>query len=267
MRLTHLGLALGMALATAHAAAEELSIAAAADLKFALEEIKTAYTVANPDDKVNLTFGSSGKLSTQIEQGAPFDIFFSADIQYPKKLKENGQAASEVDPYALGRIVLWSNTHDATKLTLEDLKDEKFKHIAIADPAHAPYGKRAQEALEASKLWDAVKPKLVYGENIAQTAQFVESGNADIGIIALSLAKNPQLSKEGGYYLIDDKLHEPLEQAFVITAHGKDNAAAKRFADYMHQPEARAVMVKYGFVLPGEAATAADSKAADTSSQ
>lgn len=253
MRLLQLCLAFSVVFATNTLMADDLTIAAAADLKFALEDIKTAYVAAHPDDKVNLIFGSSGKLSTQIEQGAPFDLFFSADIKYPKQLVEAKQAASEVKPYALGRIVLWSNTHDASQLTLESLKDERFKHIAIADPSHAPYGKRAEEALTASKLWDTVKPKLVFGENIAQTAQFVESGNADIGIIALSLALNPELSKQGGYHLIDDKLHEPLEQAFIVTAHGKDNAAAQRFADYMQQAEARTVMVKYGFVLPGEA--------------
>lgn len=250
----HTLLAVAILFSTASAWAEEVTIAAAADLKFALEDIKTAYVTAHPDDKVKITFGSSGKLSTQIEQGAPFDLFFSADIKYPKQLAAAKQAASEVKPYALGRIVLWSNTHDASQLTLESLKEDKFKHIAIADPSHAPYGKRAEEALTASKLWDTLKPKLVFGENISQTAQFVESGNADIGIIALSLALNPELAKQGGYHLIDDKLHEPLEQAFVVTTHGKDNVAAQRFADYMQHPEARKVMMKYGFVLPGETA-------------
>lgn len=256
-------LTIAIAVSTTSAWAQDVNIAAAADLKFALEDIKTAYTAAHPDDKVNITFGSSGKLSTQIEQGAPFDLFFSADIKYPKQLAAAKQAASEVKPYAVGRIVLWSNTHDASKLTLESLKEDKFKHIAIADPSHAPYGKRAEEALVSSKLWDTLKPKLVFGENIAQTAQFVESGNADIGIIALSLALNPELSKQGGHYLIDDALHEPLEQAFIVTAHGKDNAAAQQFADYMQQPEARKVMVKYGFVLPDEGLDAVEKPATE----
>lgn len=232
--------------------AEELKIAAAADLKFALEEIKTDYLAKYPDDKLAITFGSSGKLTTQIAQGAPFDLFFSADIKYPQQLEKAGKAGSEVKPYALGRIVLWSNSMDASTMTLNSLADDKIKRIAIADPTHAPYGKRAEEALTVSELWTTVKPKLVFGESIAQTAQFIESGNADIGIIALSLALNPQLAKKGGYYLIDEKLHEPLEQAFIITAYGKDNTAAKRFTDYMQNPEARKVMTKYGFVLPNE---------------
>jgi molybdate transport system substrate-binding protein len=139
-------------------------------------------------------------------------------------------------------------------MTLESLKNTNIQHIAIADPSHAPYGKRAEEALISAKLWDALKPKFVYGENIAQTAQFVQSSNAQIGVIALSLALNPELSKQGGYYLIDDKLHNPLEQAFVITEYGKDNVAAKRFAAYMQDTDTRHIMTKYGFVLPDEAA-------------
>ncbi|WP_020560616.1 molybdate ABC transporter substrate-binding protein [Thiofilum flexile] len=253
MRRLKLGwLTAAIMLSTASAGAEDLTIAAAADLKFALEDIKAAYRAANPNDQVTITFGSSGKLSTQIEQGAPFDLFFSADIKYPEQLAKANQAASKVTPYARGHIVLWSKNYDASQLTLADLKDAKFQHIAIADPAHAPYGKRAEEALKASQLWDIIKPKLVFGENIAQTAQFIESGNADIGIIALSLAVNPELTKQGGYAPIDEKLHNPLEQAFIITSHGKDNAAAQRFADYIQSAEARQIMVKYGFVLPGE---------------
>jgi molybdate transport system substrate-binding protein len=138
-------------------------------------------------------------------------------------------------------------------MTLESLKDASIKHIAIADPTHAPYGKRAQEALTAAGVWEAVKPKLVYGETIAQANQFVESGNAEAGIIALSLMTKPDQPEPNKFYLIPDTLHAPLEQAFVITARAKDNAAAKRFAEYMQQPEARTHMVKYGFTLPTDA--------------
>lgn len=243
-------LAAVIAFSTASAWAEDLSIAAASDLKFALDEIKASYLKANPDDKVDVIYGSSGKLNTQIQQGAPFDLFFSADIAFPQALVKAGQAASDVTPYALGRIVLWSKNTDASKMTLESLKDASIKHIAIADPTHAPYGKRAQEALTATGLWEAVKPKLVYGETIAQANQFVESGNAEAGIIALSLMAKPDQPEPNKFYMIPDNLHEPLEQAFVITARAKDNAAAKRFAAYMQQPEARTHMVKYGFTLP-----------------
>lgn len=143
---------------------------------------------------------------------------------------------------------------DASKMTLDSLADPKITRIAIANPKHAPYGKRAEEALRATGLWDKVEPKLVYGENIAHTAQFVQTGNAQVGVIALSLAVNQELASKGGYWLIPDNLHAPLEQGFIITKRAAGNALAKRFADYMGSKPARAVMTRYGFVLPGEAA-------------
>ncbi len=141
---------------------------------------------------------------------------------------------------------------DARTMTLTSLTDPRITRIAIANPRHAPYGKRAEEALRESGLWERVEPKLVFGENIAHTAQFVQTGNAEVGIIALSLALNPELSKRGGYWLIPDTLHEPLEQGFIITKRAAGNALARRFADYIESPPARAVMTRYGFVLPGE---------------
>lgn len=141
---------------------------------------------------------------------------------------------------------------DAAKMTLERLLDPEITRIAIANPKHAPYGKRAEEALRASGLWEKIEPKLVYGENIAQTAQFVQTGAAQVGIVALSLAVNPGLAAKGGYWLIPDKLHEPLEQGFIVTKRAAGNALAKQFADYMDSEPARAAMTKHGFVLPGE---------------
>jgi len=239
-------------LATASARAEKVTVAAAADLKFAMDEIAAAFKAANPADEIEVIYGSSGKFHTQIQQGAPYDLYFSADIAFPRKLAKNGLAASEVTPYALGRIVLWSATLDASKMTLESLADAAITRIAIANPKHAPYGKRAEEALRSAKLWDKLEPKFVYGENIAHTAQFVQTGNAQVGIIALSLAVNPELANKGGYWLIPDNLHEPLEQGYIITKRAAENGLAKRFADYMGSKPARAVMTKYGFVLPGE---------------
>ena len=235
--------------------AEKITIAAAADLKFAMDEIITTFKKANPGDELDVIYGSSGKFLTQIQQGAPYDLFFSADIALPRELAKNGFAGSDVRPYAIGRIVLWSSSMDATKMTLNDLTDPKITRIAIANPKHAPYGKRAEEALRASGLWEKIEPKLVYGENIAQTAQFVQTGNAQIGIIALALAVNPELASKGGYGLIPDKLHAPLEQGFIITKQAQANALAKRFADYIGSKPARAVMSGYGFVLPGEVAS------------
>ncbi|MBV5306584.1 MAG: molybdate ABC transporter substrate-binding protein [Desulfobulbaceae bacterium] len=239
-------------LVTASARAEKITVAAAADLKFAMGEIITEFKKANPTDEIEVIYGSSGKFHTQIQQGAPYDLYFSADIAFPRELAKNGFAASDVTPYAFGRIVLWSESLDATKMNLESLTDLTITRIAIANPKHAPYGKRAEEALRSSKIWDKVEAKLVYGENIAHTAQFVQTGNAQVGIIALSLAVSPELSNKGGYWLIPDNLHEPLEQGYIITKRAAENVLAKRFADYMGSKEARAVMTKYGFVLPNE---------------
>ena len=235
---------------TAHA--EKITVAAAADLKFAMDEIITSFKKSSSGHELEVVYGSSGKFHTQIQQGAPYDLFFSADIKYPHELAKKGMAASEVKPYAVGRIVLWSNSMDASKMTLASLTDPKISRIAIANPKHAPYGKRAEEALKSLKLWDTLQPKLVYGENIAHTAQFVQTSNAQVGIIALSLALNPELSKKGGYYLIPDKLHNPLEQGYIITKRGADKPLARQFADYMGSKPARSIMSKYGFVLPGE---------------
>jgi len=273
---------------TAHAG-EKITIAAAADLKFALDEIVVLFNKAHPADQVETIYGSSGKFQTQIRQGAPFDLYFSADIAYPRALKTEGFAAegspqtpvkgtppdahpsvglgagggaptgvplagtaSEVQPYAVGRIVLWSSSRDAGKMTLADLADPAIRKIAIANPKHAPYGKRAEEALRAAGVWEKVEAKLVYGENVAQAAQFVQSGNAQVGIIALSLALSPELAKRGGYALISDKLHQPLEQGFIVTRRAAANSLAQVFASFMAGNEARAIMTRYGFVLPNE---------------
>lgn len=231
---------------------DKITIAAAADLKFALDEVVVLFNKSHLAEQVDVIYGSSGKFRTQIEQGAPYDIYFSADIAYPRALKDAGLAASEVRTYGIGRIVLWSTQRAAGQMSLEGLADPAIRKIAIANPQHAPYGKRAEEALKAAGVWDKVEAKLVYGENVAQTAQFVQTGNAQVGIIALSLALSPELAKQGSYVLISDALHQPLEQGFVITRRAANNSLAREFAEYMGGKEARAVMMRYGFALPGE---------------
>ncbi|EHQ52625.1 molybdenum ABC transporter, periplasmic molybdate-binding protein [Ectothiorhodospira sp. PHS-1] len=233
-------------------AQEPTRIAAAADLRFAMDEILEAYREDHPDRPIEVIYGSSGRFRAQIENGAPFDLYFSADIEFPRMLQEKGFAASEVIPYAIGRIVLWSNTVDASTLTLSDLSRPEFRRIAIANPRHAPYGKRAEEALRAVGLWDELMPRFVFGENIAHTLQLVESSAAQVGIVALSLTLNPHVRDQGPYHLVDDGLHEPLEQGFIITRRAADNANAHHFAEYMNAPMTRAIMRAYGFVLPGE---------------
>jgi molybdate transport system substrate-binding protein len=237
-----------------YAKAGNMTIAAASDLKFALDEAVSQFRKNNPHDEVNVIYGSSGKLYTQIQQGAPYDLYFSADISYPYLLAKAGLASGSVIPYAIGRIVLWApkGKLDASKMSLDNLRNPAIKRIAIANPKHAPYGKRAEEALKASGLWPQLESKLIYGENVSQTAQFVQTGNAEVGIIALSLALSSELDKNGNYYLIPDNLHGPLEQGFVLTKRAEQNLLAQKFANFMASPEARHIMVKYGFILPHE---------------
>lgn len=228
---------------------QPLRIAAASDLRYALDDIVAAYQIAHPESAVNVIYGSSGKMTTQIINGAPYDVFFSADISFPQQLAREGLTVTKPTVYAIGRIVLWSNTLNANDLTLADLASDRIARIAIAQPAHAPYGMRAREALQSAGVWEAVQPKLVFGENIAQTAQMTRSGAADVGIIALSLALFPEMA-EHNHTLIDSSLHQPLTQGFVVTRNAAGNAEAKAFADFMGTKQARNIMTRYGFVLP-----------------
>lgn len=232
------------------AAAASITIAAASDLKFAMDEVIAAFKQRHPGDQVEVVYGSSGKFQTQIRLGAPYDLYFSADIAYPRALAEAGLAASPVTPYAHGRLVLWSTRPDSRTLTLAGLADPAIGRIAIANPRHAPYGKRAVEALQAAGVWSRGEARLVQGESVSHAAQFVQSGNAQVGIIALALALSPELARLGGYQLIPDSLHAPLEQGFIITRRAAGNALARRFAAHMQADDTRALMQRYGFVLP-----------------
>jgi len=233
-------------------AGEKVTVAAAADLKFALDEVATAFRKDHPGDEIAIVYGSSGKAMAQIQQGAPYDLFFSADIAFPRELVKAGLAASEVKPYAVGRLVLWSASLDARHMTLASLTDPRILHIAIANPKHAPYGKRAEEALKATGIWPRIESKLVYGENISQTAQFAMTGNAQVGLIALSLVLGPEMQGKGSYWLVPENLHQPLEQGYVVLKQGAGKPLARQFSDFTSSRQARAIMIKYGFTLPGE---------------
>ena len=234
-------------------ASEAIRVAAASDLRYALDDILDVYRETHPTANIEVVYGSSGKMTTQIINGAPYDLFFSADISFPERLQQQGLTATEPAVYAIGRIVLWSNTLNANQLRLEDLTDARIRRIAIAQPSHAPYGLRAQEAMQNAGVWEAVQQKLVFGENIAQTAQMTQSGAAEVGIIALSLARFPDMEKYG-YTLIDDALHNPLTQGYVVTKRGGDNAGAMAFADFMATEVAHGIMVQYGFLMPDDSA-------------
>lgn len=234
------------------ALAESLTVAAASDLKFAMAEVVEQFRTEHPGDKINVVYGSSGKFYTQIVNGAPFDMYFSADIAYPRKLEAEGQTAGPTRPYALGRLVLWSLKLELGNTALNDLPSAPLRKFAIANPQHAPYGLRAKEALQDQGAWAALQSKLVLGENIAHTAQFIDSGAADAGIVALALVLSPTMEGKGAWTLIPAEWHEPLEQGFAITARAADNPLATAFADYMASEPARTIMRRYGFVLPGE---------------
>jgi molybdate transport system substrate-binding protein len=235
-------------------AGETLNIAAAADLSLCLQDLDAAFARAHPEVELKPTTGSSGNFLAQIKNGAPFDIFLSADMSYPKQLVKDGQAEeSSLTLYAIGHLVLWS-TNPAVDVSqgLAVLQGEAVKKFAIANPEVAPYGRAARAALEKAGLWDALQPKLVRGENIAQTAQFVQTGNVDAGIVALSLVVAPKVAGTGKYLRIPEDQYPVLEQGAVITAKGASNPAAKAYIEFLRSPEARAVFDRYGFLLPAK---------------
>ncbi len=228
----------------------KIIIAAASDLKFTLDSVIYAFSKTNKE-KIDVTYGSSGKLTEQIINGAPFDIFFSADILYPQRLKQQKQTSSAIYHYATGRLVIWSKKIDPRENGMQSLLDPGVKKIAIANPLHAPYGKRAIESLTYYQMAETLKSKLVYGENISQAAQFASTGAADIGIIALSIALSPNMKKENGrYFLIPEDSHQPLIQGAVITLHGRENKLAAAFFEFIKSDETAKILSHFGFSNP-----------------
>ncbi|MBK9606293.1 MAG: molybdate ABC transporter substrate-binding protein [Betaproteobacteria bacterium] len=232
-------------------------IAAASDLKFALDEIAGAFQ-RQTGRKVRVAYGSSGNFFSQIAQDAPFELFMSADEEYVFRLARQGRVADDGMPYAIGRIVLFVPAGSPVKADAQfaDLRralaDGRLRKFAIANPEHAPYGRAAKQALQEKGLWEAIEPRLVLGENVSQAAQFAVSGSAQGGIFALSLARAPAFGNAGSYVLVPQELHQPLKQRMVLTRKAGD--VAREFYAYMQQPAARTVFRKYGFALPGEAA-------------
>lgn len=237
------------------ARAEIPHIAAASDLKFALEEIAAAFRTDTQQD-VQLSFGSSGNFYRQIEQGAPFTMFLSADEGFVDKLAATGRTLDRGTLYAIGRIVLFAPHGSPLKVDVQmtDLRaalaDGRLQRFAIANPEHAPYGRAAEQTLRALGLWDAILPKLVLGENVSQAAQFATSGAAQGGIFAYSLALAPTVNKLGTFVLLPEASHTPLRQRMVLLKGAGETAQA--FYRYVQQPAARAIFQRYGFALPGE---------------
>lgn len=230
--------------------AESITVAVASNMKPAFTDLIADYTATHPGDVIEVTYGSSGKLATQIANGAPFDLFFSADTVYPAALAKAGLTTGRQQVYAVGHLVLWSLTPQLGKLPLKILPGVVINKFAIANPATAPYGKRAQEALQHEGAWDALKDKLVLGDNISQTAQFVDTGAADAGIIALSLVMGPELKGKGTWTRIPEAWHQPLDQGFVVLKPAANKALAKDFAEYVKGKPAQLIMYRYGFDAP-----------------
>jgi molybdate transport system substrate-binding protein len=232
--------------------AQDLTVAAAADLQFAMQDIAARFQ-SQTATTVKVVYGSSGNFFQQLQNGAPFDMFFSANLDYPRKL----QAAGLTEPgsyyaYARGKIVIWIPNESRLDLArgLPILLDPSVKRIAVANPQHAPYGQAAVAALQHAGLYEKVKDKFVLGENISQTASFALSGSADVGIVALSLALSPNLKDKGRYVEIPVSAYPPLEQACVILASSKNKASARQFLAFLKTAPIADVFRRYGFDVP-----------------
>ena len=237
---------------TSTAVPSSVSIAAAANLVYALEALNIAFRASSPEITVTTALGASGTFVAQIKNGAPYDVFLSADLDYPHALIAAGQAdARTLTPFATGRLVLWTLHGD---LPLNDIavtvRDPSVKKLALAQPATAPYGRAAQEALAQLNLWRDAQPKIVFGENIAQTAQFIESGHADAGFVALSLVLSANLKNRGHWLEVPATLHAPLTQGAILTTRGAANPAARHYLAFLQSATARAILTRFGYAPP-----------------
>lgn len=233
-----------------------VSLAAAANLAFVLDELNRQFTNANPGVAVTTVLGASGNLFAQLQRGAPFDAFLAADLDFPKRLAESGAAVPEsLFTYARGRLVLWTTRTNLTVTNgLTELRRPEVRRVALANPDTAPYGLAAKTALERQSLWSDVQPKVVIGENIGQTAQFIESGSVDAGLVALSLVAAPRLRDVGRWWLVPAELHAPLAQVAVLTRAGAANQAAKAYLKFLRSDLARVVWGRFGYEPPPDSA-------------
>ena len=228
-------------------------VAAASDLKYAFDEVMARLTKRHPGLRIEAVYGSSGNFHAQLGQRAPFDLFLSADVEYPRDLVKRGVAVDrDLFTYATGHLVLWVPSTSPLLLDRDGLRAvTRARRVAIANPRHAPYGRAARAALEHARLWDQVQPRLVLGDNIAQTAQFAETGAADAALIAKSLATAPAMRAKGRYIEIAAATHPPLVQGGLILPWARSREAAMLVRDYLLGTEGRTLLQSYGFGLPG----------------
>jgi molybdate transport system substrate-binding protein len=240
--------------AAPRAAARTVAVAAASDLRFAFDEVIAEFRKAHAAIDVTVTYGSSGNFFSQLSNGAPFDIFLSADATYPRRLMEDGLGLSDsFFLYAIGHIVLWVPKDSPLDPAggLSALRAAAVRRVAIANPAHAPYGRAAEAALRHDGLWDAMRDRLVLGENVAQAAQFVTSGNADAGILPLSLALSPAMKDAGRYWEIPRDAYPKMEQGGLVLKWARDPGAARDLCAFVTGEKGWQILQRWGFALPG----------------
>jgi molybdate transport system substrate-binding protein len=232
----------------------KLSVAAAANLIYALESLHAEFKKAEPGIELSVNTGASGNLVAQIQNGAPFDVFLSADVDYPQELIKRGAAdAKSFTTFAIGRLVLWTTRPNLALPSIEAaVRNGTVQKLAIANVRTAPYGRAAAEAMKRLGVWVEAEPKIITGENITQTAQFVETGNADAGFVAMSLVISSRLKDQGRWLEVPPELYSPLEHAGVITKRGSSNPAAARYLAFLHSPAARTIFERYGYRVPAK---------------
>ena len=232
----------------------EFTVAAASDLRFAMDELAPQFQKQHPEIALKLSYGSSGRFFYQIENGSPYDVFCSADLAYPWDLAAKGLTVPGSEfVYGVGRIVVWVPSDSPIPVEqrgLASLLDPSIHYIAVANPAHAPYGKAAVAALRSAGMYEGIKDKLAFGENVSATLQYVQTGSAEIGIVALSLALAPPIRETGRYWEIPVESYPRVEQGGVIIKSTKQPAVAQQFRSFMLTEESRAVLRRYGFSLP-----------------
>ncbi|MDR2874835.1 MAG: molybdate ABC transporter substrate-binding protein [Methylobacillus sp.] len=238
-------------LAPIFAHAETLTVAVAANMKFAFGDLAAAFTKES-GIAIRPIYGASGKIVAQVREGAPYDVFLAADTEFPAKLVESGQAVAQPKIYAHGKLVLWMRDDKSAPDLLAALRDARIKKIAIADPKLAPYGVESLKALDKLGLKTALAPKLVYAEDVAQVVQFVDSGNADAGLTAKSLVAAPENAGRGKWMDVPATVYTPIAQSAVILKHGQSEhgAAARKFYDFLYSAKARAILEKFGYGVP-----------------
>jgi molybdate transport system substrate-binding protein len=246
--------ALFLGLAGRLCAAQEITVAAAADLQFAMQEAGMRFQ-QETGKNVKLIYGSSGNFAQQLQNGAPFDMFFSANLDYARQLEAYGLTEpGTFYQYATGKIVIWVPNDSKLDLSsgMKVLLDPSIKKIAIANPEHAPYGKAAVAAMQKENIYDQVKDKFVLGENISQAASFVASGSADVGMVALSLALSPNMKDKGRYVEVPTGDYPAIQQACVIMRASKNKDVAQQFLKFIQSPAMKALFQKYGFAVPNQ---------------